>query len=173
MAKAKSKTKTNDASNSNTRNASGNSSSKAKFSSDYFNPSQFFNNANYANFQPANAQQWMEQFLATSQKNFEVVTACTQLAVERCKDLLEEQANFTSKMMQETASTFQETLTNSNDTKDKMEEIAEYAKYCMEKAATAARKAAEENIQIAQEISDTLSKRCTESVEELRSASAA
>ena len=139
---------------------------------DFMNPSQFFSNTNFGNFQPANVQQWMEQVMETSQKNIEAFTACTQLAVERAKDLLEEQANFTSKLFQEASSTFQETLTSGADPKEKMEEIADYTKYCLEKTATAARKAAEENIQVAQKIGSTLQKRLTDSAEEIRSAAA-
>lgn len=172
MAKSKkSKSSTKSSASSNANNAYTAYTKAAKSAAtDFLNPSQFFNNASFTNFQPANVQQWVEQIMATSQKNIEALTACTQLAVERAKDLLEEQANFTSKLMQEASSTFQETLTSGGDPKEKLEEIADYTKYCLEKTATAARKAAEENIQTAQKISSTLSKRVTESVDEIRSA---
>jgi hypothetical protein len=170
MAKSKAKASTSTSSSSSKKASNADSSYSTKSAKDFFNPTQFFNAGAFQSFQPANAQQFLEQLMESSQKNIEAFTACTQLAVERAKDLMEEQANFTNKMIQETASTFQETIANGSDPKEKMEEIAEYAKSCLEKTATAARKAAEENIQIAQKIGDTLSKRASECVEEIKSA---
>ena len=136
-----------------------------------WNPQQFFSSfQNAKNFQPANVQQWMEQYVETSQKNIETLTACAQLAAERTKDLLEDQANFFSKFFQETASTVQETLTSNADPKAKLEEIAEYTKYYFDKATSSAKKAAEENMQTAQKISDKLQKRAADAADELRSA---
>lgn len=140
--------------------------------SSFMNPQQFFSafTKGQNNFQPANVQQWFEQFAETSQKNMETLTACAQIAAEHTKDLLEDQANFMSTFAQEAATSLQTTLTSNADPKDKMEEIAEYTKYCLEKTTTAARKAAEGNMEIAQKIGDKLKKRATDAVEELRSA---
>jgi hypothetical protein len=141
-------------------------------SSNFFNPQQFFNltQSQWPNFQPANLQQLAEQWIATSQKNIETLTACTQMAAERVKDMMEEQANFASRIMQETSSTVQEALSSDADPKEKLEEIADYTKYFLEKTATYARKTAEDNIQTAQKIGSTLSKRLTDSVDEMSSA---
>jgi hypothetical protein len=141
---------------------------------DYMNPSQFFNFASSAqNFKPANVQQFMEQWIATSQKNMEAMTACAQMAAEYTKESMEEAANFSSKLIQEASSTLQETFANTGDPKDKLEEIADCAKYCMEKTATFARKAAEENMQTAQKIGNTLSKRIAEATDEIKNSAAA
>lgn len=152
------------------------SSAKATFNfadmQKFMNPTQFMNQfANLQNnFQTGNMQQMVEQIMQTGQKNIETMTACTQIAMERAKEVMEEQASFANRLMQETTSTFQEAFTSGNDPKDKMEEIADYAKYCMEKGATHARKVAEENAQVAQKISSALSKRVSETIEEIRSA---
>lgn len=149
-------------------------SAKSSFAdaSNFMNPQQFFsaftNGQN--NFQPANVQQWVEQYIQTSQKNMETLTACAQMAAERAKDLMEDQANFFTKFAQEAATTIQSTLTSNADPKEKMEEIAEYTKYYFDKSTTAARKAAEGNMETAQKIGDKLKKRATDAVEELRSA---
>jgi hypothetical protein len=143
--------------------------------SSFFKPEQFqqfFSSFSKGTkgYQPANVQQWLEQYAETSQKNIETLTACAQLAAERTKDLLEDQASFFSKFFQETASTVQSTLTSNADPKDKFEEIAEYTKYYFDKTASAAKKAAEANAETAQKISDKLKKRATDAVEELSSA---
>lgn len=127
-------------------------------------------NTNSANFDPANMQQMAAALMNTSQKNIETLTACTQIAVERVKDMMEQQASFASRMMQETASTVQEAFNGASEPRQKMEEIADYTKYCVEKTAAHARKTAEENIQIAQQIGETLNQRISESFEEIRSA---
>ena len=171
MAKKTKKSTATDSASANT-----NSRSKAKTSfnyAEYFNPTQFMNNFTNAqqNYNPANWQKYAEQWMQTNQKNIETMTACTQMAMETAKELMEEQAAFANRWIQETTSTFQEAFANSDsDPKDKMEEIADYTKYCMEKAATQARKAAEESMQTAQKISTALTKRVSESIEEMQSA---
>ena len=145
----------------------------ASKSADYLNPSQYFNNfGSLPKFKAANYQQFMEQWIQTSQKNIEAMTACTQMAVEHTKESMESSAAFANKLLQEATSTLQEAFTNSGDPKEKFEEIADCAKYCMEKTATYARKAAEENIQAAQKIGTTLSKRITDAAEEIKSSAA-
>lgn len=175
--KKKSKASANANANTSANNNTGSTkSTKSAFNfadmQNFMNPTQFMNQfANaQASFKTGNAQQLVEQWMQTSQKNIETLTACTQIAMERAKEVMEEQASFANRLMQETTSTFQEAFTNGNDPKDKMEEIADYAKYCMEKGATHARKVAEENAQVAQKISNALSKRATETIEEIRSA---
>jgi hypothetical protein len=141
--------------------------------SSFMNPQQMFSaftqQPNY-NFKNANFQQLAEQYMQTSQKNMEALTACSQWAMERTKEWMEDQANFTNRLIQEATSTFQETMASDSDAKNKMEEIADYAKYCMEKAATQARKTTEENMQTAQKITTTLAQRATEAMEEIQSA---
>ena len=112
----------------------------------------------------------MEQLIETTQKNIEAMTACTQLCVESTKSTLEENVNFTNRLLQETASTWQEAMTSNADPKEKFEEISDYAKYCVEKTANQARESAEKNLQTAQKIGTTLSKRLSDSIEEIRSA---
>ena len=151
--------------------ASKSAKSAYNFDASSWNPQQFFSSFSKGqNFQPANVQQWMEQYMETSQKNLETLTACAQLAAERTKDLLEDNANFFSKFVQETATTVQDAFTSNADPKEKLEELAEYTKYYMEKTAAAAKKAAEANAETAQKIGAKLQKRATDAAEELRSA---
>jgi hypothetical protein len=186
MAKTKAKaTKTTFKKTASTSNTSSNannawtnqaSSANAAFNfkdfSSFMNPSQFMDSfKNAQNFNPSNAQQFVEKIMQTGQKNIEAMTACTQIAMERAKELMEDQASFANRMLQETTSTIQEAFSNNNnDPKEKMEEIADYAKYFMEKAATHARKTSEENMQTAQKITTALKKRVSESLEEINSA---
>lgn len=174
MAKAKkSKKSTNANSNTESTAKSTKTNTKSAFNfADMMNPTQFMNSFKSAqNYNPANAQQWMEQWMQTNQKNIETLTACTQMAMETAKELMEEQAAFANRFIQETTSTFQEAFNGStSDPKEKMEEMADYTKYCMEKAATQARKASEESLATAQKISTALSKRMSESLEEMQSA---
>lgn len=139
----------------------------------FMNPQQMFSaftqQPNY-NFKNANFQQLAEQYMQTAQKNMEAFTACSQWAMERTKEWMEDQANFTNRLIQEATSTFQETMSSDADAKDKIEEMADYAKYCMEKAATQARKTTEENMQTAQKITTTLAQRATEAMEEIQNA---
>ncbi len=143
---------------------------QSKAAADFMNPSQFFDMSSMPQFAPANMQKFVEQFMETSQKNIETVTACVQQSFEQCKDQTEEYANFTNRLLQEMTSTLQETWSSAADPKEKLEEIADCAKYCMEKAANQARKSTEESIQAAQKISNKLQKRAAEAVEEIKSA---
>lgn len=143
----------------------------AELSKQFASPSQFWNLSSLPNFQTANVQQVFEQIIETSQRNLETMTACTQLAVDRAKELIEDQADFTQRFLHEATASFQEALTNqSGDPREKMEEFAEYTKEYLEQAASQARKAAEENIEIAQKIGEKINQRINESVEEIRSA---
>lgn len=136
-----------------------------------FNPSQFFNLNAFQNFQPANLQQLVEQVIETSQKNLEAVTACTQLYVEHAKDLLEEQTSFATTLLQETATTVQDAFSSTNtDPRNKLEDMADLARYCLDQSTKQARKAAANNVEIAQTISDKLARRLTATVDELRAA---
>ena len=137
---------------------------------DFMNTSQFFDMSSMPQFTPANMQKFFEQFIETSQKNGETLMAVVQQSYEQCKDQMEESANFTSRLLQEMTSTLQETWSSAADPKEKLEEIADCTKYCMEKAANQARKATEENIQAAQKIANKLQKRAAEAVEEIKSA---
>lgn len=174
MAKKKTAKK---ATNSNANKATNSTQSANKTAYDFadmsknFNPSQMWNLSQLQSFQPANMQQMFEQIIETSQRNLETMTACTQMAVERAKEMMEEQAEFTNAMLQDAAATWQEAMSNpSSDPRAKMEEINEYAKHCMEQAAALARATAEQNMQIAQEIGSKLSERLNESVDEIRTA---
>ncbi|MDB5478278.1 MAG: hypothetical protein JWM96_773 [Alphaproteobacteria bacterium] len=161
----------NSTASNNTRSQTGSAFNFADVTKNFVNPTQFWNFGNNAAFQPANFQSLIEQVIETSQKNLEAVTACTQLYVERAKESMEDYAAFTTTMMQETASTVQGSLSNTKaDPRNKMEEMGEFAKYCLEKAATQARKSAEGNIEVANKISTTLKKRLTATVDELRDA---
>lgn len=155
-----------------TRNASQAANDFNSFAQNFTKPNPFFNFKAFPAFQPAHFQQLMEQVIETSQKNMEAVTACTQLYVERTKNLLEEQASFTNRMMQETTSTVQDALSQntSNNPRDKMDDMTDLAKYCLEKTTSHARKTAEENLEVCHKIGSALSKRLSASVDELRSA---
>lgn len=143
----------------------------AEMSKQFASPSQFWNLSSMPTFQSANMQQVFEQMIETSQKNLEIMTACTQLAVERAKSMIEEHADFNQRFFAETAATLQEALTSQNvDPREALEELAEYAKEYMEQAASQARKATEENIEIAQQISEKINQRINDSVEEIRTA---
>jgi polyhydroxyalkanoate synthesis regulator phasin len=142
----------------------------AKTAADFVNPSQYFDFASMPQFTPANFQKFAEQLMETSQKNIEAATACAQEYFEQAKGQTEEYANFTTRLFQEMTSTLQETWGSAADPKEKMEEIADCAKYCMEKAANQARKATEESLQAAQKIGSKLQKRAAEAVEEIKSA---
>lgn len=144
-----------------------------------FSPSQFFNMSSLQNsmqnsmqnYQPANLQQLAEQMMETSQKNLETMTACTQVWVEHAKETMENQASFATKLIQEAASSLSDAFsTASSDPREKFEEITELTKTYIEKTTKQARKAAEENMEIAQKIGKVISQRVTETVEELRSA---
>lgn len=153
-----------------TRNATNSAYDFANFAKN-FTPSQMFNMSNLQNYQPANLQQLAEQMIETSQKNLETVTACTQVWAEHTKESLEAQANFAAKLMQDAASSWTEAFsTSSSDPREKFEEITELTKTYFEKTTKQARKAAEENIEIANKIGKVLTDRATASVEELRSA---
>lgn len=143
----------------------------AELSKQFASPSQFWNLGAMPSFQSANVQQVFEQMIETSQRNLETMTACTQMAVDRAKELIEDQAEFTQRFFNDAASNFQEALNSTNsDPREKMEEIAEYTKEYLEQAASQARKATEENIEIAQKISDKINQRINDCVEEIRSA---
>lgn len=157
-----------------TRNATNSAYDFANFAKN-FAPTQFFNLSSlqnsFQNYQPANLQQLAEQMIETSQKNLETVTACTQVWAEHTKGTLEEQANFAAKLMQEAASSLSEAFsTTSSDPREKFEEISELTKNYFEKTTKQARKAAEENIEIANKIGKVLTDRATATVEELRNA---
>lgn len=169
-AKKSAKTASSNAKSS-TRSTANSAYDFAELSKQFASPSQFWNLSSLPTFQPSNVQQVIEQIMETSQKNLETMTACTQMAVERAKELIEEQTDFTQRFFNDTASTFQEALSNNNgDPREKMEEISGYAKEYLEQAASHARKAAEENIEVAQQISNKISKRISDCVEEIRSA---
>lgn len=158
--------------NSKTRaNNSNNTYDFAELSKQFASPSQFWNLSSFPSFQSANVQQVFEQMIETSQRNLETMTACTQMAVERTKAMIEDQADFNQRFFNEAAATFQEALNSQNgDPREKMEELAEYAKEYMEQAASQARKATEENIEIAQQISERINQRINDCVEEIRTA---
>ena len=161
----------NNASSQSRNSSSNNAYDFAAMSKNFANPSQFWNLSSLQNFQPANLQQMFEQMIETSQRNLEAVTACTQIAAERAKELMESQAEFASTMLQEAAATVQDTFNDKRTSpRTKLEGMNEYAKYCLEQTAKHARRTAEENMQVAQEISSKLSERMNECVEELRDA---
>lgn len=143
----------------------------SNFSKNFANPAQFFDASAWQNLQPANIQSLMEQVIETNQKNWEAITACTQLCAEYAKESFEEQTQFANECIQEAAASLQESFTTtSSDPREKLEELNEQAKYYLEKTAAQARKTAEENIAIAQKVGAALKERLEASVEELRNA---
>ena len=178
--KAKKTTKTSksytkpaaDAASASTKSSAKSAYDFANFSKSFANPSQFFNLSALQGFQPANLQSIMEQVIQTSQKNIETLTACAQYCAEQAQETLEENTAFATKWLQETASATQDAFSGAttSDPREKLGEISELAKSCIEKAAKQAKKTAENNMEIAQKVGEQISKRISASVEELRNA---
>lgn len=111
----------------------------------------------------------VDSILASQRKNIEAVTAANQLAVEGLQAVLRRQAEILRQSVEEAGAMVNEVMTASSP-EDKAAKQAELVKAAFEKTLANARELSEMVAKSNSEAADVLSKRVSESLDELKSA---
>lgn len=110
----------------------------------------------------------VDAIMATQRKNIEAVTAANQLAIEGMQAVVRRQAEILRQTMEETSSMLTEMMAVGTP-EDKMAKQAELVKVAFEKALANMKELAEMVAKSNTEASNVISKRVSESLEELKS----
>lgn len=111
----------------------------------------------------------VDSILASQRKNIEAVTAANQLAVEGLQAVLRRQAEILRQSVEEAGAMVNEVMAASSP-EDKAAKQAELVKAAFEKTLANARELSEMVAKSNSEAADVLSKRVSESLDELKSA---
>ena len=110
----------------------------------------------------------MEAAVASQRKNIEALTQANQLAVEGVQALMRRQVEITRQAMEDFSAMFRDFVQPNGSPEDRFAKQAEYSKHAIEKSLSNAKELTELVTKANTETFNVISKRVTESLDEVR-----